>query len=303
MYGWRSEDDGLFEEHRVKKAAREHAEALAAWQADRSAQASMVETAKHYQGAGSDTLMLKAGEAVFFTVTGASLVEDRRGAGHYSGRSQGISVPVGSIGGRTVRYRVGANKGHYVQGAPTPTAIDTGTVFVTNQRVIFQGGKQTRECAFAKLIGFQHDDVDGTTTFSVSNRQKPTTIHYGPGASGPFDFGLDLALAHYKGTVEAMVADLEHGLDEIDRHRPPDPVGMAAPAPAPAAESSVPAAPPSPTPEPIPVAEPAPAPPDPAASAGWYPDPWRLAAYRWWDGSAWTDQVHGDAGAPPTEAR
>jgi uncharacterized protein len=24
---------------------------------------------------------------------------------------------------------------------------------------------------------------------------------------------------------------------------------------------------------------------------GWYADPWRVAALRWWDGSAWTDQV------------
>jgi len=59
------------------------------------------------------------------------------------------------------------------------------TVFITNQRVIFQGSKQTRECAFAKLIGFEHDDATGSTTFSVSNRQKPTTIHYGPDLSVP----------------------------------------------------------------------------------------------------------------------
>jgi hypothetical protein len=272
MCGRRSGDDDVFEEHRIKKAASEHAEAFAAWQADRSAQATMLDTAKHYEGVGSDALMLKPGEAIFFTVTGASLVEDRRGAGHYAGRSQGISVPVGSIGGRTVRYRVGASKGHYVEGAPSPTAIDTGSVFVTNQRVIFQGGKQTRECAYEKLIGTEHDDAGGTTTFSVSNRQKPTTIHYGPGVAGAFDFGLDLALAHYKGTVGAMVAELEQGLAEIDRHRPPDPADMSAPAPAP---------------EPAPTAPP----PEPAASSGWYAD-------RWWDGSVWTDQVHGDAVGP-----
>jgi len=62
-------------------------------------------------------------------------------------------------------------RGHYVSGAPTPTAIDNGTVYVTNQRVIFQGSKQTRECKFAKLLGVQHDDVEGSTTLSVSNRQ------------------------------------------------------------------------------------------------------------------------------------
>ncbi len=92
-----------------------------------------------------------------------------------------------------MRYRVGATRGHYVQGTPHPTAIDTGTVFVTNHRVIFQGANQTRECTFDKLLGVQHSDEDGITVLSVSNRQKPTTIHYGPRIAGWFDFRLDLA--------------------------------------------------------------------------------------------------------------
>jgi hypothetical protein len=132
---------------------------------------------------------------------------------------------VGSIGGRSVRYRVGTTQGHYVQGAPTPTAVDTGTVYITNQRVIFQGAKQTRECAFAKLIGFQHSDDEGSTTFSVSNRQKATTIHYGPKLSGSFDFRLDLALAHFRGTVGNLVRQLQMEVDQLDAGRPVAPRG------------------------------------------------------------------------------
>lgn len=64
--------------------------------------------------------------------------EPRRNAGHYEGKSSGISIPVASIGGRSVRYRVGASRGHYVQGAPVPTPVDTGTVYITNKRVISQ---------------------------------------------------------------------------------------------------------------------------------------------------------------------
>jgi hypothetical protein len=48
-----------------------------------------------------------------------------------------------------------------VQGAPVPTAIDSGNAYITSQRVIFQGTKQTRECRFDKLVGFQHTG-DGT---------------------------------------------------------------------------------------------------------------------------------------------
>jgi hypothetical protein len=174
------------------------------------------------QGESTTTgeLVLGPGEAVFYTVTGCSLNEDRRTKGHYQGRSSGVSIPVAGIGGRSVRYRVGTSKGHYVQGTPTPTAIDTGTVYITNKRVVFQGRRQTRECAFAKLIGIHHDDRDGSSTISVSNRQKPTIIHYGPNLSGHFDFRLDLALAHFRGNVDQFVRQIRGDLARIDAARP-----------------------------------------------------------------------------------
>ena len=278
------EEGDVFEEHRAKKAAKEYQDALAAWQADRDSQAQLLDLAQHFEGTGAENILLKSGEAVFYKVTGVALIEERRGAGHYAGRSQGVSIPIGSLRGRTVRYRVGVNKGHFVQGTPTPTAIDTGTVFITNQRVIFQGGKQTRECAFSKLVGFEHDDAAGETTFSVSNRQKPTTIHYGRELSGAFDFRCDLALAHFRGTLDTFVAQLKDELDELDRHRPPEPVQVQ---PQPAAIG--------PAPQPT-----APGPPTETVSAGWYADPWKLSALRWWDGTQWTGNVHdGEETAQP----
>jgi hypothetical protein len=273
----------VFEDHKAKKALREHEAALAAWQAERDAQADLLNTAKTSTGSGADSIMLKKGESVFAKVTNTSLVEDRRGPGHYQGHSQGVSIPITSFGGRSVRYRVGVNKGHYVSGTPTPTAIDTGTTFITNQRVIFQGSKQTRECLYAKLIGFEHDDHLGSTTFSVSNRQKPTTIHYGPSIAGWFDFRLDLGLAHYKGTVADLVAELQQGLDEIDMNRPPEPAQIA---PTPSTITAPPqAAPESHAADEAPVT---------TVNAGWYADPWELAKLRWWDGTQWTGNVHDD---------
>lgn len=203
---------------RNKKVVKQTA--VEQWTQERDAYAKLLHTATTFRGTTANELMLTAGEAVFYKVTGCSLIQDRKTAGHWEGRSSGVSIPVGSIGGRSVRYRVGTNKGHYVQGASKPTAIDIGTVYITNKRVIFQGARQTRECQFAKLIGFQHDDRAGSTTFSVSNRQTPMTVDYGPSLSAVFDFRLDLALAHYKGTLASLIRELQNDLAKIDATRP-----------------------------------------------------------------------------------
>jgi hypothetical protein len=213
----------LFRHHQEKKAYQDYQAKLAAWQEQRDAYANLVTLAQTYAGEPSSEIMLKPGEAVFATVTSVALVEDRRGAGEWQGRSQGFSIPVASIHGRSIRYRVGTSRGHFVQGAPTPTAIDVGTAYITNKRVIFQGAKQTRECLYDKLVGFQHDDPAGRTIFSVSNRQKPTCIHYGPSLSGWFDFRLDLAIAHYRGTVAALTEGVQADLAALDAGMPVPP--------------------------------------------------------------------------------
>ena len=216
----------MFEKHKAKQAEKQYEAGLATWQSERDAYAELVEVAESFEGADTDEIMLAAGEDVFLKVSDVALIEDRVHGGRYEGRSQGVSIPIGSIGGRSVRYRVGANKGHYVQGTPSPTAIDTGAVFITNKRVIFTGAKQTRECAFSKLIGAQHDDSGGSTTFAVSNRQKPTTIFYGPSVASAFDFRLELALAHFKGNASDFAAEVRRHLAEIEAERPAAPPAL-----------------------------------------------------------------------------
>ncbi|HUB70745.1 MAG TPA: hypothetical protein VL984_10005, partial [Acidimicrobiales bacterium] len=201
--------------------------AFGKWQAERDGYAELLRVAEGFAGSETADIMLSPGEALFYKVAGAALIEERSAKGHWQGGSAGVSVPLGSLHGRAVRYRVGATRGHYVQAAPTLTAIDTGTMYVTNRRVVFAGARQTRECAFAKLIEVRHSDEEGSTTFAVSNRQKPTTVHYGPQLSASFDFRLDLALAHYRGTVAALVGQLTQALAQVDASRPVAPTAAA----------------------------------------------------------------------------
>jgi hypothetical protein len=215
---------GWFKERRAKRVEQAYDQSLASWQVHRDAYGQLVEVARNFEGTDSSDIVLGNGEALFLQVTDCALIEERATGGHYEGRSSGFSVPVASIGGRSIRYRVGASRGHFVAGEPTPTAIDTGTAYVTNQRVIFQGARQTRECKFAKLIGFQHDGA--STTFSVSNRQKPTTVYYGSQVADAFDFRLELALAHFRGTVPDFIAQVEQDLNQIDSQRPSLPAAL-----------------------------------------------------------------------------
>jgi len=280
------------------KALEAKEDAIARWQAERDAVAELVTVARSFDGEGSAEIMLGPGEALFCKVIAAALIEERRGAGHFQGSSQGVSIPVGKIGGQSIRYRVGANKGTFVQGAPVATAIDTGSFFITNKRVIFQGANQTRECLFSKLIGFQHDDVAGSTTFSVSNRQKPTTVLYGTSVAGVFGFRLDLALAHYRGTVDDLVSQLQADLTQLEQERPADPIDAPMGAVPHADDQSGGTAVQLPEGSEQPSLSSESQTETATTPAGWYDDPWSQAPLRWWDGTTWTGSVS-EPLAPP----
>jgi hypothetical protein len=218
----------VFDKLRDKHALRKYEEGLADWQRRQDDCVSLLEFAQSYQGESSSEIILKSGERVFAVLAGAGLVEDRRGRGHWEGRSSGVSIPIGSLSGRTIRYRVGSSRGAYVSGTAVPTLIDKGTVYITNKRIIFQGAKQTRQCLFDKLVAVERDDKAGTAIFSVSNRQKPTIIHYGNNQAEWFDFRLDLALAHYRGELQALVTQLQNEIDSLEVSKPRQPRTLAA---------------------------------------------------------------------------
>lgn len=217
---------------RAAQAAQlDYEQRLAAWQAARTEAAEALEAARELEPATTSAeLILRAGEAIFLEVGGAALVDDRQGPGQWSGQSAGLSVPLADLGGSPIRLNTGGTRGTYTPGVPVPTVVDVGTVWITNQRVVFQGGRQVRECLFAKLIGVQCDDTLMTIAYAVSNRNTPTVVSaaYDP-VTGPPALRLmrsrtELALAHFRGDVAGLIARLQGELDAIDAQRPALPV-------------------------------------------------------------------------------
>src|SRR6516225_4092982 len=142
----------MFEKHKAKKAEKAYEVQLKTWQDEHDELSSVLQAATTGHGYESSDLILKQGESIFGTIAKAGLIEERRGPGHYTGGSAGVSIPIGSVGGRSVRYRVGATRGHYVQGTPHPEAVDQGVLVMTNQRAVWVGSKKTIECLYPKLV-------------------------------------------------------------------------------------------------------------------------------------------------------
>ncbi len=171
-------------------------------------------------------IILKADERMLATLEGATLVEPRKGPGHWEGRSQGVSVHV--PGTRSMRYRVGASHGTFVQGVEKPTAIDVGTFTLTTTRAVFAGSQQTREWAWAKLISVTHAADAHWTMLSVSNRQKVSGIAYDAEHEPWCRFWIDFAVARATGGLDQLRATLE---GELAALAPPPPTPTAPPPP------------------------------------------------------------------------
>lgn len=158
-------------------------------------------------------VQLKASETVFMTIAGVGLIEPRRAPSKWVGGSQGVSFRVA----KGVSYRVGATRGHLVQGEETPTLIDKGTAVITDQRIIFLGSKRTTEWAFSKLLGFSLDD-EAMAIFNVSNRQKASGLLYGKVNDSDVDAVLSAAIARFTSSDDhqAVVESYAEALRKVE---------------------------------------------------------------------------------------
>jgi hypothetical protein len=104
---------------------------------------------------------------------------------------------------------MGGSRGTYVPGPEVLKVKDHGVAVVTTQRVVFQGGLKTREWAFAKLVGYAHDDTSPYTALHVSNRQNVSGLLYEPAAAPYVHFAIALALAAFQGETAPLAAALD----------------------------------------------------------------------------------------------
>lgn len=209
----------MFEARKEKKALESaqatKAVALQEWNDQRQALLSLLVAASGLTSSAMTSLILKKGERGIAQITNVGLIEERKGAGQWKGKSSGVSIPIGPV-----RYRVGKSRGHYVQGAPVRTAVDTGTLTITSQRIVYQGANKSSECAFAKLLGIQHDA--GRLTISVSNRQKPTVVHFGEHLDDWVADRLSIAMDLFNGDTDKIVTKLQAQIAELEAHKPED---------------------------------------------------------------------------------
>lgn len=226
---------GLLDAHRRKaaekaarklaeqQAAREKAEAaayeagMARWHAERDELDQFFHEAQHWDGIDADTpLVLHKDEKPLLVLQGAGLIEPRRGPGHYQGGYSGFSFRVA----KGVSYRIGGSRGTFVQGEEKPTLIDSGTVTITDHRIVFEGSKQTREWAFTKLLGYEHDEHQPSTLIHVSNRQKTSGILYDDAHTALVRFRIGLGVAMFTGKAADFAADIEQQVAELDKAQP-----------------------------------------------------------------------------------
>lgn len=210
----------MFDKLKANVAAKNSAKQHQEWEAAVTEARYLIGLADGSMQASVPGVAIASGEHVIGFIENAGLVELVRGQGHYVGRSQGVSIPIGSLGGRSVRYRVGASKGHFVQGTPSPQSVDRGRLVFTDRRVLFLGSQKSVECRFEKILSASH--APGEMTFGLSNRKNNVTISFGEGADRWVGLCYAIANARSRGEGQVLVDNFTEQLEQLLRQEPKD---------------------------------------------------------------------------------
>ena len=219
LENWREQRSQKAQARQASKAQTALQEQRSAWELEEAELQAQLELVTSFKGEAAAGILMQPGEAAFAQIHNSSLMGEVREAGQFVAGSQGLSFPIGSLGGRSIRYRVGRTKGHFEQGEVHTAGIDQGELVITNQRILFLGAKKTIECKLSKALSV-HADEDGMLTVSVSNRQAPMVVSFGSTICGWLSLRLDLALAVFRGDTEALADRIRQDLAEHASTKP-----------------------------------------------------------------------------------
>ncbi len=198
--------------HRAHQAARD----LSVWQAvDTELRHFVEEVDQNLPSQQPDGFALGPGEQLVLQMVGVGLMEPHRARGTYEGGYAGVSLP--SIGG--MRPRIGATRGHYVQGPEVQQVMDTGRVVVTTERIVFTGPLHAMTWPLAKLLGVNPaEGAPATTLLPVQGREKVDALVADNAGADELRFRIKLAQAHHQGAA-AVAAYKATLVDELARHQ------------------------------------------------------------------------------------
>jgi len=143
-------------------------------------------------------VLLKKDEVVYLILNGAGLYEDRT-TYKYVGGTRGVSVRVA----KGISFRVGGFKGERIPQIEQQH-IDTGSLVVTNKRVIFAGQHKNLSFPITKLINVKNY-IDGISI----NREGKQKTEYFMGSAPSFE-----GLKHY--SVWDYVAAILQGIYKLN---------------------------------------------------------------------------------------
>lgn len=208
--GWR-------ERRAVKSAERAYEKATATWQQEMDLLRRLLAIAEDTATGGpgvATPLLTKRGETAIWSGLG-SLIEPRRQPGQSTRSYSGVSVRVAP--GLTLHS--GSSSGRYVPGREVQTSVDSGSVSVTSQRVVFTGGKLTREWLFPKLISIDSTSNKRAFLLHVSNRQKVSGFRLKESRE-EFQMFLALAVTIFKDGASQVLAQFQAAADAHEKAKP-----------------------------------------------------------------------------------
>ncbi len=250
----------------------------------------------------SDDIILKNGEAQYYCLEGAHLIEPRRAPVHRVGAYGGPTIHVGKV-----PVHMGAF--YATQTKPRPdilTTIDNGTIVITTSRIVFKGTRYTKTLQLAKLVDYENDPSTATVTFFAENSAKSIGIYYGSGTM--FTTYIEMSLADLNNNRAQLISQWEQNIKDHDASKPHLEAQSAPPSedtktvPQTREAYSTPKSNIQPTDKVTPdtilnesnltasnsqilpqqLNQPPEYPP------GWYNDPYKQSQFRWWNGLAWT---------------